>query len=52
MRALRPATRDLEFEGKNIAAADVHASFMSALGMAYARVLGFKDFVAYAEKLK
>jgi nicotinamidase-related amidase len=46
------ATRDLEFEGKTIPAKDVHGSFMSALGMAYARVLGFKDFLSYADKLK
>lgn len=46
------ATRDLEFEGKTIPATDVHGSFMSALGMAYARVLGFKDFLSYADKLK
>jgi len=46
------ATRDLEFEGKTIAAEEVHGSFMSALGMAYARVLGYKDFAAYAENLK
>jgi nicotinamidase-related amidase len=46
------ATRDLEFEGKTIRAKDVHGSFMSALGMAYARVLGFKDFLSYADKLK
>ena len=46
------ATRDLEFEGKAIAAKEVHGSFMSALGMAYAKVLGFKDFAAYAENLK
>ncbi len=46
------ATRDLEFGGKTIPANDVHGSFMSALGMAYARVLGFKDFLSYADKLK
>ena len=46
------ATRDLEFEGKAIAAKEVHSSFMAALGMAYAKVLGFKDFTAYAENLK
>ena len=44
------AARDLEFEGKTIPATDVHASFMSALGMAYAKVLRYKDFLAYAEK--
>ena len=45
------ATRDLEFEGKTIPATEVHGSFMSALGMAYAKVLSCKDFVKYAEKL-
>ena len=30
------ATRDLEFEGKSVNAADVHASFMAALGSVYA----------------
>ena len=46
------ATRDLEFGGKTIPAGDVHASFMSALAMGYARVLDFKDFLSYAEDLK
>ena len=46
------ATRHLEFEGKAIAAKEVHGSFMAALGMAYAKVLGFEDFAAYAENLK
>ena len=45
------ATRDLEFGGKTIPAGDVHGSFMSALAMGYARVLDFKDFLKYAEKL-
>ena len=45
------ATRDLEFEGQNIPAKDVHGSFMSALGMAYAKVLGYEDFSSYADKL-
>jgi nicotinamidase-related amidase len=34
------ATRDVEFEGKKVAAADVHAAYMSALGFAYAKVMG------------
>jgi len=46
------ATRDLEFKGKKIPATDVHAAFMAALGMAYARVLGFKEFLSYTDKLK
>ena len=45
------ATQDLEFEGKTIPARDVHGSFMSALGMAYAKVVGYNDFIAYANKL-
>jgi len=46
------ATRDLEFGGNTITAKDVHASFMAALGMAYAKVLGYNDFESYAESLK
>src|SRR5262249_60592764 len=37
------ATRDVEFEGKKVAAADVHAAYMSALGFAYAKVMGTSD---------
>ncbi|CAB1075026.1 Isochorismatase (EC [Olavius algarvensis Delta 1 endosymbiont] len=33
------ATRDLAFAGQKIAAADVHGSFMAALGSAYAQVI-------------
>lgn len=33
------ATRDVEFEGTKVAAADVHAAYMSALGFAYAKVM-------------
>lgn len=33
------ATRDLEFEGRTVPAGEVHASFMSALGWAYAKVV-------------
>ncbi|MFK0206371.1 cysteine hydrolase family protein [Agrobacterium sp. NPDC090283] len=32
------ATRNLEFDGKNVAAADVHAAYMAALAFAYAEV--------------
>ncbi|MDX1593565.1 MAG: cysteine hydrolase family protein [Gammaproteobacteria bacterium] len=32
------ATRDLEFDGRRVAAADVHAAFMAALAQPYARV--------------
>ncbi len=38
------ATRDLEFGGKTIAAADVHGAFMAALGSAYARVINLDEF--------
>jgi nicotinamidase-related amidase len=38
------ATRDLEFSGRKIHAADVHGSFMAALGAAYARVLNFDEY--------
>ena len=37
------ATRDLEFGGKTIAAADVHGAFMAALGAAYARVVNLAE---------
>jgi nicotinamidase-related amidase len=33
------ATRDVEFEGQKVAARDVHAAYMSALGFAYAKVM-------------
>ncbi len=33
------ATRDLAFEGRTIAAGDVHGAFVAALGSAYARIL-------------
>lgn len=32
------ATRDVEFNGQTVAATDVHAAYMSALGFAYAKV--------------
>jgi nicotinamidase-related amidase len=37
------ATRDVEFEGKKVAATDVHAAYMSALGFAYAKVVPTAD---------
>jgi nicotinamidase-related amidase len=40
------ATRDVEFEGKTVRAADVHASFMSALGWGYARLTSTRDFLS------
>lgn len=33
------ATRDVEFNGTKVAAKDVHAAYMSALGFAYAKVI-------------
>lgn len=38
------ATRDLEFGGNKIDAADVHGSFMAALGSAYAQLLSLDEF--------
>ena len=43
------ATRDLVFEGKTVKAADVHASFMAALGSAYAQVEGCGEFMSGVE---
>ena len=40
------ATRDLEFGGKTVTAADVHASFMAALGSAYAQLKSCGDFLS------
>ncbi|MBU4262661.1 MAG: cysteine hydrolase [Proteobacteria bacterium] len=37
------AARDLEFKGRTINAADVHASFMAALAVPYARVIATKE---------
>jgi nicotinamidase-related amidase len=37
------ATRDVEFEGNKVAADDVHAAYMSALGFAYAKVILTSD---------
>jgi nicotinamidase-related amidase len=37
------ATRDVEFEGNKVAADDVHAAYMSALGFAYAKVMATAD---------
>lgn len=34
------ATRDLQFEGRTVPAADVHAAFMAALAVPYAAVVG------------
>ena len=42
------ATRDLVFEEKTVTAADVHASFMAALGSAYAQVASCTSFLSGA----
>lgn len=39
------ATRDLEFQGRVVAAADVHASFMAALQMIFAMLHTTEDFM-------
>lgn len=39
------ATRDLTFEGRTLAAADVHASFMSALSAPYATVASARELL-------
>lgn len=39
------ATRDLVFGDRTVKAMDVHASFMAALGSAYAQVEGCRDFL-------
>jgi nicotinamidase-related amidase len=44
------ATRNLDFEKKKILAQDVHASFMAALGSAYAKVVTHKEFISKASK--
>ncbi len=38
------ATRDLEYKGKIVKAAEVHAAFMAALAMPYAKVISTNDF--------
>lgn len=40
------ATRDLEFLGEVVPAAQVHASFMAALGVGFARVLSTREVLA------
>ena len=40
------ATRDLEFNGVTVPAAQVHAAFMAALAFAYASVVSTNDFLA------
>ena len=40
------ATRDLEFNGVSVPAAQVHAAFMAALAFAYASVVSANEFLA------
>jgi nicotinamidase-related amidase len=40
------ATRDLQFENALVPAKQVHASFMSALGFAYAKVVSLQAFLS------
>jgi len=40
------STRDLEFRGVRVGAAEVHAAFMAALAAPYARVLGCDEYLA------
>lgn len=40
------ATRDQEFSGKVVPAADVHAAYMAALGFAYAEVRSTDEYLA------
>ncbi|WP_437200771.1 cysteine hydrolase family protein [Planctomicrobium sp. SH664] len=40
------ATRDLEFQGETIPAAQVHATLMSALAFAYAQVVSTDEYLA------
>lgn len=40
------ATRDLQFENTQVPAKQVHASFMSALGFAYAKVISLQKFLS------
>jgi len=43
------ATRDQEFEGTTVPAADVHAAFMSALRFGYAKLLTTEEYLSAAE---
>ena len=42
------ATRDQEFEGKVVPAADVHAAFMAALQFGYAKLVSTEEYLAGA----
>lgn len=46
------ATRDLEFDGTKVSAAQVHAAFMAALGAVYARVRATTDILAGEEGIR
>lgn len=39
------ATRDLQFQGRTVKAADVHASFMAALAVLYAKIVTTKEML-------
>ena len=39
------ATRDLEFNGVTVPAAQVHAAYMASLAFAYAQVIGTEDYL-------
>ncbi|PJR08819.1 cysteine hydrolase family protein [Sinorhizobium meliloti] len=40
------ATRDVEFNGKTVSAAQVHAAYMSALALAYGKVVTIRDLIS------
>jgi hypothetical protein len=40
------ATRDQEFNGAVVRAADVHAAFMAALGFGYAKLASTEEYLA------
>ena len=42
------ATRDQEFAGTVVPAADVHAAFMSALAFGYAKLVSTEEYIAAA----
>ena len=46
------ATRDLVFEDRTVSAIDVHAAFLAALGVAYARVLPVAELLALPSPIR
>ena len=42
------ATRDQEFDGRTVPAAEVHAAFMAALQFGYARLVSTEEYLAGA----